>query len=131
MCQLPDESIVMRVVRRIAEHFPPGLSKPLPRAFALSTDDKKEALERSRPPLLSVYDRAKTTIEQAIALRRAPEEDLAVFPFASKTSSLSTSRRGIVCASSRIRCLQPQALAPKATQVSLGSSGRKDKPRST
>ena len=66
---LPPTAVVMRLVRHTESLFPPGSSRPIPRAFELSTADKDEARRRGMPALLSVFDTSRTTLPQAIALR--------------------------------------------------------------
>ena len=64
-----DEVKVFRLVRRIKDHFPPDIPKPLPRAFALTPADYQEGEARQHPPMLSIWDTNRTSIEQAIAIR--------------------------------------------------------------
>ena len=69
LVDLPGEAVVMRVLRRIAEHFPQNGNGPSRTAFRLTTTDYIDAARRGIPPLLSVFDQRRTTLAQARALR--------------------------------------------------------------
>ncbi len=65
---------VFRLVNVGTQTFPPGAEKPLPGEFRPTDDDISEGLRRGLPPLLSVWDHAKTTIRQAKAFSDRPRE---------------------------------------------------------
>jgi hypothetical protein len=67
--ELPGTSTVVRLVRHVDTLFPPGSTKPTPRAFSLSSEDLDEARIRGEPALLSVFDVSRTTVQQAMDLR--------------------------------------------------------------
>ena len=56
--------MVFRLVTHIEHHFPPDADKPLPAAFSLTPEDKRDP-----SPRLSVWDKARTTVEQARMIR--------------------------------------------------------------
>ena len=59
------DTVVFRLVRiNKLEFVPPGVEKPLPSAFELSSDDRKDPI-----PLLTVWDHAKSSISQVNAIR--------------------------------------------------------------
>ncbi len=61
---LPDDAVVFRLVTHTQHHFPPGAEKPLPAAFSLTDEDRADL-----PPRLSVWDIARATTAQALAIR--------------------------------------------------------------
>jgi hypothetical protein len=73
MAATPDfEEILEGVVFRLANvtnDFPQDASKPLPSHFEPSTADKERSLALGHPVLLSVFDRSRTTVAEAEALR--------------------------------------------------------------
>ncbi len=69
-----DEVRVFRLVKHIKDHYPPGAEKPLPGAFRLTNDDIADGVQRNIPPLLSVWDSAKTTVVQARMIRGSVAE---------------------------------------------------------
>ena len=66
---LPDNAVVMRIARRSEDQFPPGAKKPMQQLFRPDDFDIEESNRLKRPPLLSVYDTAKTTIAQVKEIR--------------------------------------------------------------
>ncbi len=68
------DKTVFRLVKHTAELFPPDAEKPLPSAFALSADDKREGVDRGRQALLSVWDLTLTTVEEGKQLRNVDAE---------------------------------------------------------
>ena len=61
---LPEDSVVFRLVTHTELLFPQDAEKPLPAAFRLTAADRV-----SPPPRLSVWDLARTSEEQARAIR--------------------------------------------------------------
>lgn len=76
---------VMRVCVLRPAFFPDRTRKDhfiaIPDIFELSTADKADALERNMEPMLSVFDRERTSLPQAKSLRRieAPDNEVAGF----------------------------------------------------
>ena len=66
---LPDDAEVFRLVTRNHEHFPPDAERPHPVAFTLTSADVNEGKARGLPPMLSVFDKSKTTIAEGRAIR--------------------------------------------------------------
>jgi hypothetical protein len=56
---LSDEGTVFRLVPLVDNYYDAGKDKPHPKAFELSSDDKKQS-----PPRLSVFDFSRTTLGQ-------------------------------------------------------------------
>jgi hypothetical protein len=71
LAPLSDDAVVFRLVSHNVDHFPPDATKPHPAAFSLTSDDRAEGEMRNIPPMLSVFDLAKTTVDQGRAIRNA------------------------------------------------------------
>lgn len=67
-------------VLRVANprHVAPGTELPHPALFALDEKDVREARETGRPPMLSVFDRDRTTLSEAKGIV-APDGELFAF----------------------------------------------------
>lgn len=83
---LAENAVVLRLVPQVPTHYPPDAPKPLPAAFDLSDDDKKEADERQLPAGVSVFDRSRTTVAQARAIRNS---QAALVPFALEVTAVN------------------------------------------
>jgi len=69
------DTVVFRLVRvNKLDFIPPGIEKPLPRDFELSSDDKKDPV-----PLLTVWDHGKSSISQVNAIRKDDEGSTKAF----------------------------------------------------
>lgn len=74
------EELTTGVVFRLAtiKHtFPPDSERLHVVHLELSENDKRQAVERGTPPLLSVFDAVRTTISQAEVIRGVAMESLA------------------------------------------------------
>lgn len=63
--RLPSGRKVIRLVKRIAEHFPPNAEKPLPAAFRITPHDELDGKQRGLQPLFSVWDYLLISIADA------------------------------------------------------------------
>jgi hypothetical protein len=64
------EGVVFRLAN-ISTDFPPTARRPLPFHFEPSSGDKERARATGHPVLVSVFDLARTTVDQAQAIRSA------------------------------------------------------------
>jgi hypothetical protein len=88
---LPNEAIVIRIVPPSEPYYDAGKKKPHPKAFELSTADKEQD-----PPRFSVYDRSKTTIEQAKAITNKPYDTYAFALGVAKIRQIDNGRLDVV-----------------------------------
>jgi hypothetical protein len=69
--ELAPGATTLRLVLDEHRYIPEGARFPNGTAIEPSTDDAKEADRRGTPVRVSVWDRARTTIAQAVEIRRA------------------------------------------------------------
>ncbi len=92
---LAPDAEVFRLVSNTDEHFPPDAPKPHPEAFQLTSADRTEGVARGMPPMLSVFDRARTSLSEGRAIRAAQAAasgrfSVATTPFAWLVSSITS-----------------------------------------
>ena len=79
---LGEDKVVLRVLRHKQTKFvPEGARLPTIDGFHPSQDDKDEAAANNHAIRLSVWDWDLTTVEQATAFRRLPEDDPQSYAF--------------------------------------------------
>jgi len=66
--KIPPEAMVFRMWGEV-DFVPPGVEKPRPAAFELSSDDKKDRKNGITGALLSVWDLGRTSVPQAASIR--------------------------------------------------------------
>jgi hypothetical protein len=70
---LPDEASIFRLADPGSQFLPADAELPLPRWFEPSSGDVEEGAARGRPPGVSVWDRARATVENARQLTQRPQ----------------------------------------------------------
>lgn len=73
--RVPGDACVFRLANRGTDFLPADAVLPTSGLFRPSSDDEAEGKERGRPPGLSVWDRGRTTVEQAQHLADKPESE--------------------------------------------------------
>jgi hypothetical protein len=70
--ELPDHTLVFRLVTEDERYIPLGAPYPNGTVFEPSSEDKQEAQARDQPVRISVWDAALTRVPQALAFRGNP-----------------------------------------------------------
>jgi|GEM_PF-1563521 len=67
--EVPSTAVVLRIVPTTNIFIPEGAPYPTGEAFNPSTDEKADAVKTGNPVRVSVWDRSRTTVKQAVGFR--------------------------------------------------------------